>query len=106
MLSRVSAMLLLVILASAQDPKPPAFHVQSDLALITFSVAGKHKLGRDLRADDILVLEDGVQQKIAFLENARTTRNTPIDVYLLFDCGPQMRRGLLVSSHVIPDNFL
>jgi hypothetical protein len=80
------------------------FHAQTNLALVTFQLKGGPALP-NLHADDISIREDGIPQRIAFVERA----NSPgvlSDVVLLFDCGLRTRNAGCLNPRFVSKRLL
>jgi VWFA-related protein len=100
---RVSLLLSLGLSLSAQQAAPvaeaqaPVFRTEASLALVRFHVVRKHSYVDDLKAEDVILLEDGLPRKFTVFEGGRLApRTIPIEMILLFDTsGSVTSAGLL-----------
>ena len=67
----------------AQEARTPVFQSESALALVPFQVKRKHRYADDLKAEDVILLEDGKPRKFTVFEGGG--RSIPIEMALLFD---------------------
>jgi VWFA-related protein len=83
--------------AQASEAQVPVFRSDTSLALIRFHVVRKRGYVDDLKAEDVILLEDGAPRKLAVFEGGRLTpRTIPIEMILLFDTsGSVTNAGLL-----------
>ena len=73
----------------------PTFQSESALALVRFHVERKHSFAGDLKAEDVILLEDGRPRKFTVFEGS-VSRTIPIEMALLFDTsGSVNSEGLL-----------
>jgi hypothetical protein len=68
-----------------QDPSAPTFRSQSDLVIVPFRVTRGNLYVQDLKAGDVLLLEDGHPRDFSIFEGPDTQSRTPIELVLLFD---------------------
>jgi len=80
----------------AQD-QTPVFRTETSLAIARFHVVHKNRYVERLKAEDIILLEDGAPRPITFFEGGIDSRRTvPIELALLFDIsGSVTHQGLL-----------
>jgi VWFA-related protein len=83
--------------APAQAPAVPTFGVSTELVYVRFHVETKGGYARDVRQDQIRVLEDGKPQKIALLETPSSRERT---------VAPEVTLALDVSSSVMDAKLL
>jgi VWFA-related protein len=87
-------LLLLMLPLLAQRPSP------DPLVLVRFHLdPRKGEVAKDLRADEIRILEDGVPQKIAVLEKGRGSAAIPVELLLLFDCRAGLRNARIIDRN-------
>ncbi len=129
MIRRLSLILVVVVLAAAQDR--PVFRVKVDLVVLSFTVTdSKGHYVNGLKASDFRILEDGIPQKLTtFSEGNKppveiaadgTTQPIVVDasgaggekrsdafvgtnVFVLFDTSNYMYRGFVYASDAITD---
>ena len=89
------------------DPAP-IFRSETTLAVVAFQLRQKKgQTIRNLRAEDIEILEDGVAQKIAVFEGGPgAARTVPVEVSLLFDCSASVERIAAMSSRIFRESLL
>jgi hypothetical protein len=80
------------------------FHTQTNLALVTFRLKRGQALP-NLHAEDISIREDGIPQRVAFVERASAV-GVPNDVVLLFDCGLRTRNACCLNPRFISKRLL
>jgi VWFA-related protein len=79
----------------AQEAQTPIFQTESALALVRFHVERKHSFADDLKAEDVILLEDGRPRRFTVFEGS-VSRTIPIETALLFDTsGSVNSEGLL-----------
>ena len=79
----------------AQETQTPVFQSESALALVRFHVERKHTFADDLKAEDVILLEDGRPRGFTVFEGS-VSRTIPIEMALLFDTsGSVNSEGLL-----------
>jgi hypothetical protein len=69
----------------AQDPSAPTFGSQSDLVIVPFHVTRGNLYVQDLKAADVLLLEDGHPRVFSIFEGPDTQKSIPVQLVLLFD---------------------
>jgi len=104
---RAAALFAVALPLAAQEP---VFRTETTLATVPFHVVQRHNYVVDLRADDIVLLEDGAPQQITFFEGGlRARRTLPVEMILLFDTsGSVVDEGLLdplVFKSTLLDNL-
>ena len=104
---RFLAAAVLAATAAAQE-RDLTFHIDSHLALVRFQVSPtRDQPLTSLSPNGILLLEDGVPQKIAHFEGGRLyPRTVPVEVALLFDCSRSVRSAGSLNPCVPTDGFL
>lgn len=95
----------------AQQPQPaePGFVIRAEtnLALVRFHVLRDGKYVNNLRAEDIRILEDGVEQKIALLAGgAAGTDRVPVEILLLFDVSTSVMSKNLLNSVTVKETLI
>src|SRR6516164_10772510 len=79
----------------AQEAQTPVFQSESALALVRFHVERKHSFADDLKAEDVILLEDGRPRRFTVFEGS-VSRTIPVEMALLFDTsGSVNSEGLL-----------
>ena len=75
----------------------PVFRAESSLVQVRFHVTLKDRYVTDLKAADVILLEDGMPRPFSIFQNAITgISRTPVEIILLFDTsGSVMEEGLL-----------
>ena len=73
-----------LLLSPAQDPAPATFSAQSQLVLVPFHVARDKFYVSDLKASDVVLLEDGHPRPFTTFE-APDARKRTLELVLLFD---------------------
>jgi hypothetical protein len=68
-----------------QDSSAPTFRSQSDLVLVPFHVTRGNLYVPDLKAGDVVLLEDGHPRDFSIFEGPDTRSRTPLELVLLFD---------------------
>jgi hypothetical protein len=68
-----------------QDASAPTFRSQSDLVMVPFHVTRSNLYVQDLKAGDVVLLEDGHPRDFAIFEGSDTQSRTPVELVLLFD---------------------
>jgi hypothetical protein len=85
-------LLVAVVLAFQNDV---VFRSDSTLALTHFHVLKNNFYVTNLKAEDVVLLEDGVPRKFTVFENSAYKRTLPVEVTLLFDfSGSVVKNGL------------
>ncbi len=104
---------VLCLPAFCQQPqKPPedtglVFRTETKLALVPFHVVNKGKYVRDLKAEDIQLLEDGAAQKLVLFEAPATLRRAvPVEVIMLFDVSLSVMNEDLLDSFALKETLL
>lgn len=93
------------LLAPAQEP--PVFRAETSLALVRFHAVRKNRWVNDLTRSDIVLLENGIPQKVALLEGGRTApRTVPLEVILLFDTSGSVMQAGLFDPLLFQQNLL
>jgi hypothetical protein len=80
------------------------FRAQTNLALVTFKLKGGPALP-NLHAEDIAIREDGIPQRVAFVERANAP-GIPSDIVLLFDCGLRTRNAGCLNPRFVSKRLL
>lgn len=75
----------LAIAQTPQDSTPPTFRSQSDLVLVPFHVTRGAHYAQDLKAGDVVLLEDGHPRDFSIFEGPDTQSRIPVELVLLFD---------------------
>ena len=87
---RLTIAILAACLLPAQET--PVFRTATSLALVRFHVVNKNRYNTDLKAEDVVLLEDGAPRKFTVFENAMAaTRTVPVEMTLLFDTSGSAR---------------
>jgi VWFA-related protein len=75
----------------------PVFRAETTLALLRFHVVQKNRYVDGLKADDVVLLEDGAPRKITLFEGGLAAKRTvPVELALVFDIsGSVTQEGLL-----------
>ena len=63
----------------------PTFHSETELVLTAFNVVRGLYFAPDVKADDVLLLEDGKPRSFSVFEGPGTGRRPPLELVLLFD---------------------
>jgi len=83
------ALISTTVPALAQPTQPdsaaPTFRSQSDLVIVPFNVTRRGQYVQDLKAGDVVLLEDGQQRGFSVFEGPDTQSRTPVELVLLFD---------------------
>jgi len=69
----------------AQEPSATTFRSQSDLVMVPFHVTRSNLYVQDLKAGDVVLLEDGHPRDFSIFEGPDTQSRTPVELVLLFD---------------------
>lgn len=91
----LTTFLLTLPLTAQQDT--PVFRTETTLATVHFHVVQGKKYVDNLKAGDLVLLEDGKPRKITFFEGGPNSRRTvPLELILMFDTsGSVVQPGLL-----------
>src|SRR3954471_4115279 len=75
----------------------PTFRSETSLALLSFHAIKAQRYVVDLKRDDVVLLEDGVERPFSLFEGAASApRTVPVELMLLFDTsGSVTDAGLL-----------
>jgi VWFA-related protein len=95
--------------STAADPQDSStFRSNTELALVRFQVKPKRgELIRDLRPEDIELLEDGIPQKVAVFEGGKVfPHKAPLEITLLFDCSGSVRGAGTLNPYIFHKNLL
>jgi hypothetical protein len=91
-MARTALLLALLLFAAclllpqqAPPDAPPTFRGESTLALVPFSAIRGEYFALDLKAEDILLFEDGKPREFTIFEGPGTGRRPPLELVLLFD---------------------
>ena len=78
--------------AQQAPPEPPSvtFHAQTGLVLLSFHVTHGKKYVGDLKAADVVLLEDGKQRDFTIFDSPTTQGRMPLELVLLFDANPKI----------------
>jgi hypothetical protein len=92
MIAQFSRVLTLIVsiacLFFGQQAPPessPTYHSETELVLVPFNVVRGLYFAPDVRADDVLLLEDGKPRSFSAFEGPGTGRRPPLELVLLFD---------------------
>ena len=90
--------------AASQVPAVPTFGVSTELVYVRFHVETKAGYARDVKPEQIRVLEDGKPQKIALLETpAKNERRVTPEVTLVLDVSSSVMDAKLLDEALLRD---
>lgn len=90
------------------QPAQPDFVIRAEtsLALVRFHVLRGGKYVENVRAEDIRILEDGVERNVALLTGGTGAERLPAEILLLFDVSHSVMGKNLLNSIVIRQTLL
>ncbi len=74
-----------VFAQQAPPESSPTYHSETELVLTAFNVVRGLYFAPDVKADDVLLLEDGKPRSFSVFEGPGTGRRPPLELVLLFD---------------------
>jgi VWFA-related protein len=93
--------------APAPPPEVPTFGVSTELVYVRFHIETKGGYARDVRPEQIRVLEDGKPQKIVLLETPSTRERTVApEVTLALDVSSSVMDAKLLDEQLLKDVLL
>src|SRR5580704_13902376 len=91
-MKRYLGIFLLASRVSVGQPETGAvtFQAQTRLVLLSFHVTHGKEYLTDLKASDVVLLEDGKPREFTVFDSAATVGRMPLELVLLFDANPKI----------------